>query len=93
MGLPRISRVRFAEAEDSDRRAGLLGWISLQFGALQLDGITLRRTQADRLTLSFPARRDRQGREHPYVRPLDDEARRHIESQVFRALGVGEVSR
>ena len=56
--------------------------------ALALDGVALRRTRDGRRTLSFPARRDRQGRDHPYVRPLSTEARSAIERQVLDALGL-----
>jgi hypothetical protein len=84
-----ISDVTLAAATDGERAAGLVGWVSCTVGhALRLDGITLRRTTDHRLTLSFPARTDRRGRQHPFVRPLDDCARRAFELAVFRALGL-----
>jgi hypothetical protein len=49
--------------------------------------VTLRRTRAGRLALYWPAPRG-----FPLVRPLDDEARRSIERQVFVALGLPEVA-
>lgn len=74
--------------------AGLLGWVACTVnGSLRLDGITLRRTLEGRITLSFPVRRDRSGREQPYIRPLDRTARREIEHQIFRALGLFEAGR
>ena len=87
-----ISGVAFTAAPDSDRERGLLGWIALTLnGQLRLDGVTLRRTLEGRITLSFPERRDGAGVAHPIVRPLGPEARRNLEDQVFRALGLGQT--
>lgn len=84
-----ISGVTLHAAPPEDVRRGLLGWVTCTIAdALVLDGITLRRTLEGRLTLSFPARSDRRGRQHPFVRPLDDPTRRAIEAAVFRALGL-----
>ena len=89
-----VSHVRFTAAPDATQETGLLGWLSLVLnGSLQLEGVTLRRTAHGRLALSFPARRDASGRQHAYVQPLDDRARREIERQVFMALGLEEVAR
>ena len=84
----RITDIRFSSAPPELERTGLCGWIALTLdGRIRVDGLTLRRTATGRLTLSFPARRDDAGRQHPYVRPLDDEARRDVEEQVLHALG------
>ena len=84
-----VTSVGFTAAPAADEKRGLLGWITCVVnGVLMLDGITLRRTLAGKYTLSFPARRDASGREHPYVRPLGDDVRRDIESQMFQALGI-----
>lgn len=86
---PRVSSVTFARAQHADRQRGLLGWVSLVLDdSVLLDGIALRRTANGHLKLSFPARRDRDGRAHPYVRPLDNEARLAIEEQVLAALDL-----
>jgi hypothetical protein len=67
----------------------LLGWVTFELdGTLRLDGIALRRTLAGDVRLSDPQRVDRQGREHPYIRPVDDAARREVERQVLQALRV-----
>jgi DNA-binding cell septation regulator SpoVG len=71
-----------------DERAGLLGYLSVFYGALVIDGVTVRRTEAGKLTLSFPERRDGRGRRHNVVRPIDDEARRAIEAAVFAQATV-----
>ena len=62
-------------------------------GCIRIDGAAIRRTRGGRLVLSFPAKRGRNGREWPFVRPIDDETRRSIEAQVFAALGpiTGEM--
>lgn len=74
-------------ASDDDQRTGLLGWISVFLGDLIVDGITLRRMASGRLGLSFPQRRDKAGREHAIVRPLDNDARLRIEREILGQLG------
>ncbi len=70
-------------AEDEQR--GLLGYLSLTYGDLVIDGVTARRTADGRMTLSWPERRDGQGRRHPVVKPASDEARQRIEKAIFGA--------
>jgi hypothetical protein len=83
-----ISDVKFTATNPSERDSGMLGYMSfLVNGGLRLDGITLRRTMGGKLTLSFPARRDRRGGEHHLMRPISDAVRIQIEQQVFDALG------
>ena len=84
--MRQVSDVRLTPASAVDVEAGLYGYVTLVYGDLRLDGLTLRRTQRGNLTISFPARRDRRGRDHPLVRPIDDATRREIEAQVFDAL-------
>lgn len=84
-----ISDVRLSKGSTSDVLAGLIGWVKFRINdRVLIDGVTLRRTAAGRLTLSFPARRDRQGGQHPFIRPSDQSARNEIEEQVFAALGL-----
>ncbi|MBZ0154103.1 MAG: hypothetical protein K8J09_21470 [Planctomycetes bacterium] len=68
----------------------MLGFISVTYGTLVLDGICLRRTAEGRYTLSFPARTDRAGRRHPYIRPVDDSVRQEIEREILWQLGERE---
>jgi len=83
-----VTDVHFTSAHAGDVEGGLLGFLSCVVGSqLKLDGITLRRTRDGRLTLSFPVRHDRDGRQHPLVRPVNDLARRNLEAQVIAALG------
>ena len=82
-----VSAVALANASPTEARTGLLGWISCILNdALLVDGIALRRTAGGRLTLSYPARRDRAGNQHHVIRPLDDVARQHLERVIFKAL-------
>jgi DNA-binding cell septation regulator SpoVG len=85
---PSITSVRFTAASDWHRERGLLGFISCVLdGHLVLDGITLRRTLDNRLTLSYPEREDGVGRRHPIIRPIDDDARIAIEAAIIGSLG------
>ncbi len=89
----RINNVRFVAADSNAALKGLQGWISCNLNdRIQLDGITLRRSRGGRMILSFPARQDKDGQQHFYIRPLDDTARRVIERQVFQALDIRERS-
>ena len=83
-----ITGLRVVLAGETDRARGLLGFASFTLGPVRLDGIAVRRTREGRLALSFPTRRDRFGRLHPIVRPVDDAARRALEAQVFSALDL-----
>ena len=85
-----VSEVRLVRASVADEQRGLIGWVSLKIGQLLLDGIAVRRTRDGRLVLSFPERRDLDGRRHPIIRPSDDEARRALEREILFAIGLGE---
>jgi len=83
---PEVRIRSWVRGNADDERAGLLGYLSVFYGALILDGITLRRTAEGRLTLSFPARTDRSGNRHAYFRPVDDEARQQIERELLKGM-------
>ena len=83
-----LQDVRFTAAPPSLRSSGLLGWVSCRYGDLALDGLGVRRTLDGRVVLSFPARRDSSGRQHPYIRPIDDATRQSIEAEIITALGL-----
>ena len=85
-------RIRsWVRGTDAEIRTGLLGYLSVLYGDLVIDGLVLRRTAAGRLTLSYPSRSDRAGRRHFVVRPDGDEARRRIERAVFSQATVAEA--
>lgn len=79
--------VRASMAENS---TGLLGFLSVFYGSLILDGIALRRTAGGRYTLSFPARTDSSGRKHFYIQPESDTVRQEIERALLWQLGERE---
>ena len=74
-------------ATEAEIRTGLLGYVSVLYGDLLLDGLVLRRTADDRYAISFPARTDRNGKRHPFIRPIDNEAREAIERELLWQLG------
>lgn len=87
MSILRVSEVSLVLGSDSDRAAGLLGFVSLVLNdSLRLDGLTLRRTNEGETQISFPSRRNRMGREFPYIRPLSEQVRVGLQLQVLRAL-------
>lgn len=87
-----IDHVQFTAAPAVDIEKGLIGYLSCRVNnSLQVNGLVLRRTRTGRPALSFPARTDRCGRQHFYLRPLDETTRLEIERQVFEALGTKEV--
>ena len=67
-----------------DERAGLMGWLSIFYGDVVIDGIAVRRTAAGRMALGFPERVSKRGERHSIVFPINAEARREIEAEVFR---------
>lgn len=81
-------RIRtWVKAGESEIRTGLLGYLSVVYGDLILDGIVLRRTADSRFALSFPARTDKSGRRHSYIRPASDDVRQEIERELLWQLG------
>ena len=94
MADPSIRIRSWVRGTTDDERAGLLGYLTLYVGNLVVDGVTVRRTATGRLALSFPERRDKKGRAHAIVRPVDDAARREIEAIIFGAATLAaEVER
>lgn len=85
----RLTHIDLAPASRHHARAGLLGFVSVEFdGALRIDGLTVRVTRDGRHTLSWPARRDRHGEQHPIVLPVGAEERHRIKGEILRRLGL-----
>ena len=78
--------IEFSEASPGLRATGLLGWVSLRYGDLHLDGLTLRRTRDGRTVLVFPEHRTRGGRVRAHVRPGGPDVHAQIESEVVAEL-------
>lgn len=87
MKEPEIRVRTWVRGSDEDIRSGLLGYLSVSYGLLVLDNLTLRKTAAGRFALSFPCRTDRAGKRHSYIRPVDDGARQAIERELLGQLG------
>jgi len=81
-----IEEVVFTKASPAEMKVGLLGYVQCRYGDILLDGITVRRTQTGRLTLSFPSRVSKHKKHHGYVRPINNSARSNIEEQIFNAI-------
>lgn len=78
-----LQDVRVTPAGAADRATGLLAYVAVTLpGEIRLDGLTLRRTEGNRLTVSFPERRSPSGA-HPYIRLLTPEARAEFEAAVI----------
>ena len=85
-----VTDAHLTPARPRDRATGLLAYIEFELnGTLAVDGATLRRSAEGAEYVCYPARTDRSGARHPYVRPVNDAARRDLECQVLRALGLG----
>ena len=89
---PLVTDITMVPAPPSDRRRGLLAFLSFTVGKLRLDGVAVRRTRSGEIVLSFPKRRDRNGLERSLVRPTDAEARRRITFEVLKALDLRDAS-
>jgi hypothetical protein len=81
-----IRSIRFAPADPMLITTGLLGFVSLRYGGLELDGIAVRRTRDARHVLSFPEDRRRPGPGRLPVRPAGNDVRGQIEAEVFAEL-------
>ena len=82
-----ITNITVTPTTPEDQAAGLLAYVGVELvGGVRLDGFTARRTRDGRFALSYPVRRDRRGREHPYVR-LAPELRDELERRVLAELG------
>lgn len=78
--------VMFTPARPGDVERGLLGFVCLQLGRLEIAGITVRRTRSGALALSFPMRTDSAGHRHPIARIVDFEERKAVETEVLAIL-------
>ena len=74
-------------ASEAETRTGMCGYLSIIYGPWIFDGLVLRKTAAGRYAISFPARTDRDGRKHSYIRPASDEVRKAIEAELLWQLG------
>ena len=88
---PRITDLVVSETTTADKRTGLMSWLRFRLDdRLLIDGVTLRRSADGRMIISWPGRRDKRGRQHPIVRPFDDDARVALEAAIFDAMDLPE---
>ena len=78
-----VRDVKFSAASSVEQSRGLLAYLRIELGPVRIDGITLRRTRAGRLELSFPTRRRRRGGRAPIVWPKDAAAREAVEAEIL----------
>jgi hypothetical protein len=92
---PVVTEVYYLRADDDQRQTGLLGWVTfLLDGRYKVEGVTVRRTNKGRTTLSYPFREDVWGRQWSFIHPIDDPTRLAIERQVLARLDLsGEAVR
>ena len=64
----RFLAAHLTPAPPADQRTGLLGYVRVEFDDHVLDGLTLRKTLEGQVRISFPARTDRHGNRHAYVK-------------------------
>ena len=86
-----IRSIRFTPAPPGLLGTGLIGWVALRYGGLDLDGIAVRQTLEGRYVISFPEDRRRPGPGRLPVRPAGNDVRAEIEADVFaelRQMGV-----
>ncbi len=82
-----VSSITFVLSNSDQRKTGLLGFVSFVINScMRIDGVAVRRTRKGHLTLSFPSRRDANGKQHPYIRPTSTTARIEIERAIFAAI-------
>lgn len=86
-----ISDVKLTAASATHRERGLLYWARVRFDdRWEINSLTVRRTMAGKVVVTWPTRRDGSGREHPIVRALDDAARTELEVAVLDAVHARE---
>ena len=83
-----ISLQSFISANPRQRRAGLLGWVTMKIGPFVVDGVALRRTTDGRLAFSYPVRTGSRGQRFAIIRPYDEASRRQIETDLLVQLGL-----
>lgn len=86
-----VTDIRYTPAPRYLRESGLMGWALARLdGKWQLDGLAVRRCEnGGRYTISFPSRRDSNGFERPFLKPLDADTRAAVETAVLEHVRRG----
>lgn len=85
---PLVSDVQLTQSSPAEVREGLIGYVQCTLARAIVLTLTLRLTADRRPALSFPKRKDTRGKRHSIARPLDQNVRTQIESEVFEMLGI-----
>ncbi len=80
-----VHSVRITLSSSRERREGLLAYVRVALGPFKADGITIRKTVAGRLAISYPTRFARDGSAHPYFLPTDPAPREAFEKEILNA--------
>lgn len=91
--MMRVSAIRLTPASQRDRRRGLLAYARIALGPYKIEGITVRKTRAGRLAISYPKRTARDGTAHAYFLPTDPEVRAALEGEILAAYRQREEGR
>ena len=87
-----VESVSLRAATAVDQSAGLVGFVNATINGLVIEGIAVRRSLGGQLVLSFPKRRDKYGRIHTVVRPVDNGVRRAVTIAILAAVGLGRTA-
>ena len=71
----------------------MLAYASVALGPYKIDGITVRRTRAGKLAISYPKRTAGDGTAHAYFLPTDPEVRAALEGEILAAYRQREGGR
>lgn len=85
------SKMQFNESSPEQKEKGLLGWVS--FDVLEMfrfNAVAVRENKANVVSLSYPANVSSSGKQHHYVRPLNDEVRIRVEDEILGTLGYSK---
>ena len=82
--LLHVRSISITPSPAADQQRGLLAYASVALGPYKIDGITVRRTRAGKLAISYPTRTAGDGTAHAYFLP-DPAAREAFEKEILNA--------
>ena len=88
-----VHSISITTSSSRERRGGLLAYARVALGPYKIDGITVRKTRAGRLAVTYPKRTARDGTAHPVFLPTDPEVRGALEGEIIAAYRRHEEGR